>query len=127
MQRGFSFLALSLCVTSCKSYEAGAKESFSEHHTCPLDRVEVRRRSDLKLSAFQGGMEAPADIKSDPGRLKMWEEKQEKSRESTDAACEMWEAKGCGFREFECCRRPAKHANRVSCFSHKPLPGMPEW
>lgn len=114
-------------ATACQSFEGGARESFSTGNTCPADRVEVRARGDVKYSATLPRREPPADIKADPGRLKMWEEQEAKSTRAQDDACEMYEARGCGKQSLLCCRRPPKHVNRVSCMTRDYPAGVSRW
>lgn len=115
MKRVASMLAVGLVLVACQSFESGAKESFSNTHTCPLERIQVMARPDLKRSMLRQKPEPPADIKADPGRLKMWQDKQAESEAKSDGYCEIWEAKGCDKHQALCCSRPAKHQNRVSC------------
>ena len=122
MKRVFSVLAVGFVFVACQGYESGAKESFSQSHTCPVDRVQVVARPDLKQSMLRPKSEPPPDVKKDPGRLKMWQDKEDESTAKSDGFCEMWEAKGCDKHEMLCCFRPGKHANRVSCTGNDKIP-----
>jgi hypothetical protein len=117
-----------ILLAACQSYESGARESFSKEFTCPGERVTVKERPELKPSqVMYGGANArqpPKEIATDPGRLKIWQAEQDKTTASVDSSCEMWEASGCDHAKLLCCRRPSKHANRVSCSSYDYPPGM---
>ncbi|MBS2020425.1 MAG: hypothetical protein JST00_46640 [Deltaproteobacteria bacterium] len=123
MKRAAIAILTGSLVVACQSFESGAKESFGKSNTCPDDRVQVLERPDLKLSMLRSKPEPPADIKSDPDRLKMWRDKQAESDARGDKSCEIWEAKGCGKHEMLCCFRPGKHMNRISCSGSAAPPG----
>lgn len=111
----FTVAVTGLVVAACQSYESGAKESFSKSHTCPLDRIQVMARPELKPSMLQPKSEPPPEIKADAARRKMWEDKEAETTAKSDGYCEMWEAKGCDKHELLCCYRPGKKADRVNC------------
>lgn len=113
-------VAVTAVLVACQSYESGAKESFSKAHTCPIDRIQVMARPELKASMLQPKSEPPPEIKADAARRKMWEEKEAETAAKNDGYCEMWEAKGCDKHELLCCYRPGKKADRVSCSSRGP-------
>ena len=73
-------LAVALLGSACKSKEQGAREEFSETYTCPLDRVEVRARPDVKKSDLAKREDPPPDIEADPGRLQLWRSKRDEQR-----------------------------------------------
>lgn len=116
-----------LGLAACKSKEVGARESFSNDFTCPLDRVEVRARPDVKRSDLDKAEQPPPDIKSDPGRLKLWQAKKDEDRKRSDEGCEMFEARGCGKQTLLCCSRPARRQDRVMCFNHDYANGVTRW
>lgn len=120
-------VAVTLSASACKSKEQGARESFSDDFTCPLDRVEVRARPDVKPSDLAKREEPPADIKADPGRLQLWQSKKDEERRKSDDRCEMFEARGCGKQTLLCCSRPAKRQDRVMCFNHDYADGVTRW
>ena len=112
----------------CQSLTDGAKEEFSKSNSCPLDRVEVRARPELTSSSFKAKSKPPADIAADPGRLKMWQEKEEASRTSSDGLGAIAEARGCGKQAFYRCYRSTKHASQMICFAETDETGtIPKW
>jgi hypothetical protein len=120
---------LVLLATACQGYESGARERFSKQFTCPEDRVEVRP-SALTVAAVKARKRAepPPEIKADPGRLKLWQEEQDKTASFSSAFCtELWEARGCDHHTLYCCYRPSKHANQVSCSSEDYPAGAPKF
>lgn len=104
-----------IALVACQSYESGSKEAFSKSHTCPLDRIQAIARPDLKNSMLTAKSEPSPEIKADPGRLKMWEEKEAKTAAQMDDICEIWEAKGCDKHEMQCCSRPGRKQHKVTC------------
>jgi hypothetical protein len=120
-------LAVALLGSACKSKEQGAREEFSETYTCPLDRVEVRARPDVKKSDLAKREDPPPNIEADPGRLQLWQSKRDEQRKRDDDGCEMFEARGCGKQTLLCCSRPAKRQDRVNCFQHDYANGVTRW
>jgi len=51
-----------LSLVGCQSVGEGAKQEFSKDNTCPLDRIEMRERPELKPSSLEGPSTPPADI-----------------------------------------------------------------
>jgi hypothetical protein len=107
---------------ACTSLEDGAKQTFSKQFTCPPDRVESRARPDLKPSAFKKAKTPPPDVAADPGRLKMWNDQQEKALTASDGMDWIAEARGCGQQAFYSCTRPAKKQNQMMCFHETWVP-----
>jgi hypothetical protein len=118
-----------LAWASCRVRAArgGAREAFSKTHTCPEERIEVRRRADLIRSKLGDMRKPPPEVQADPARLKMWQAEQDRINKSVDAMCELYEARGCGHQELMCCFRPAKRMNRVSCSTEKYPDGVSKW
>ncbi len=97
-------LAAALALSACT--EQSVKQHFSQEVTCPVERVEVRARTDLKPSIWLG-REQPSDaIAADPGRLKMWQGKRDERLANADADDNIFE--GAGMRRAK-------------------LPGMAKW
>ncbi len=122
-------LVLSVTSAACQSYEAGARENFSKTFTCPEERIEVRPRPDISPVdiRYPTRPQPPAEIKADPGRLKIWQAEQDQRLASAGAHCEVWEGKGCDHQTLFCCHRPAKNQNRVSCSTEKYPPGVSKY
>lgn len=110
---------------ACANIEDGAREKFSADFSCPTDRVTVKVRSDLNSMEFRFGVqpkpEPPAEIKSDPARLALWEEQQKKDKAATDRVNEVdkvVEASGCEKKAFYICYVSKK--NKASCTETSP-------
>jgi len=127
LRRWAPFFFACLSLLSCKSMETGARESFSKAHTCPEERVEVRRRADVTRGQLRKRPKPSAEIQADPGRLKMWEAEQERINKNIDGMCDIYEARGCGYQELLCCTRPPKHMDRVSCGTEDYADGVSKW
>jgi hypothetical protein len=112
---------LVLGVTGCKSVTKGAKEHFSQDFTCPMDRVEVRERPDIRPSDLEPALAPPKDIAADPQRLKMWQAQQDESRAYANSSDTMLEARGCDHQTLYACHRHNKDSTYVMC-SRKPYP-----
>lgn len=119
-----AWFAAAACVVSlvagCKRLKTGAVEHFAEEHACPEDRIEVEPREGLRRSQFEGQREeAPAEVRSDPQRLAMWQTQRDESDERLDAACDIFAVRGCGHEAILCCNHPSsgRHTSigRVSC------------
>jgi len=122
-QPGVVVVAVLLGASGCKSLSTGAAEHFTDDFTCPADRVEVVPRSDVEaydvLFARLPEAKPPADVAADPGRLALFNAKQQKKRSTVNGSCEVFEAKGCGQRAIYCCSHSSQsrggRAGRVSC------------
>jgi hypothetical protein len=101
---------------ACESLGDGARADFSKSFTCPLDRVEVRARPELRPSDWLERRIPPSEVASDPGRLRMWQDEQEKLRTSVDKYHSIYEARGCGHQVlYECGRATRGSSNSVLC------------
>ena len=100
-----------LFLCGCQSVTDGAKEQFSEEHTCPLDRIEARARPELKPSQLREPSTPPADIASDPGRLQLWRAEQAKFASNDDARGQVVEARGCDAHVFYTCGHPTSSSD----------------
>jgi hypothetical protein len=124
------FVAAALCaaLTACKNLNDAAREDFSQTHTCPLDRVEVRERRDLRPSSFMTTRTPPAEVAADPGRLKMWQDEQDKQRAAANNyGDQVFEVRGCGHQTLMTCHRLSRNANRAFCSSKDYPPGVVKW
>ena len=128
MKRGFKavlFVALVALVAlvGCQSLLDGAKETFANENTCPVERVEARERSDLRSSSFRASRTPPKDVAADPARLKMWQDKEETSRTSSDHLGSIVEVRGCEKHKFYRCYRSSQHASRMNCSEERDATG----
>jgi hypothetical protein len=125
---GAGAVALALSLLACQSLDEGARSNFSRSFTCPADRVEVRPRPDLHPSNWFKPRTPSAEIAADPGRLKMWQDQQEKLRTSTDSYHWIYEARGCGHESlYECGRTSRGSSSGVMCRAQAYAPGMSQW
>ncbi len=91
------------CDNDHFNYGRAAQEELTSRYSCPKDRVTVSPRPDLK--AFDLMMEPgkpPAEVAADPGRLKVWREKQDELEAGYNNA-KVMEAKGCDHHVFYSC------------------------
>ena len=111
-----ALLGLAL-IGGCQSVTDGAKAEFSKSNTCPLDRVELRERPELKASDFKKKATPPDEIAADPARLKMWEQKQQQdtARDANDGLGTFVELRGCDQHAYYRCERSQKHPARMDC------------
>jgi hypothetical protein len=115
-------VVVALGQVACQSLDDGAKADFSKSFTCPPDRVEVRARPELHPSDWLERRTPPSEVASDPGRLKMWQDEQEKLRISVDTYHSIYEARGCGHQMlYECGRATRGSSNGVLC-RERPFP-----
>ena len=122
-----TLLGAPLALSGCKSVTEGAREQFSREHTCPLDRVEVRARPEIRASALEERRAPPREVGSDPERLRMWQAEEDKRRAATDGRDDIVEVRGCGHQTLYACRRGSRNQNSVSCWD-KPYPaGAARW
>jgi hypothetical protein len=115
-----------LALSGCQSVADGAKEDFSRGNTCPIERVEARARPELKPSQFRRKATPAADISADPGRLKMWQDKQAADAAYNDDYHQIVEVRGCGQHEFYECRHPGSGSTsgvRWMCTTERYVPG----
>jgi hypothetical protein len=90
-----------------------ARSVFKGTFYCPDDRVQARRREDLRPSAALSRERPPADVAADPERLRMWRREQREERESEDSLNEIYEVSGCGHEDLYACR--GTRGGGVSC------------
>ncbi len=123
---------LSGCVLllGCGNAHDAAREQFGREFSCPLDRVTVRPRDDIKWSTVAlhaSAAEPPHDVKRDPARYAKWKKDQEElngpMRDLLDSF-DVFEGKGCGHDVLLGCKRPAKSSRLYSIVCMvEPLPG----
>jgi hypothetical protein len=112
----FGPLVAAVIQIACHSLADGAKSYFSTEFTCPMDRVEVRPRPDLHPSDWSKPRRPPSEIASDPGRLKMWQDEQDKLRRYADSD-PMFEVQGCGHHVLYDCGWATRGAGAL-CRAH---------
>src|SRR5690349_10774430 len=69
---GLVLAAGALSLAGCKKLTTGAREEFAKKYSCPLDRVGVRLREDLRygdLVVEEPDDPPPEEVKRDPARL----------------------------------------------------------
>ena len=94
---------MALCQLACHSLSEGPKAEFSKKFFCPPERVEVRARPELHPHDWFQPKTPPSEIASDPERLRMWQDQQEKVRTAFDKYHSIFEAHGCGHQSlYEC-------------------------
>jgi hypothetical protein len=84
----------------------GARDQFGEKFSCPSDRVEAKRRTDLE-GASASTAQPPDEVKNDPGRYEKWKADQEKDqarRDRTASEHQKFEINGCGHTQLVDCR-----------------------
>ena len=107
-----------LCATAllgCKSFEAEARERFSDAVSCPTSKVEVRELEGVSAHEVREKYDTtpkptpPPEVAADPERLEVWEKKQAKlraDRTEPGFGSDVFEATGCGETiTYECWRK----------------------
>lgn len=106
----FAPLCLAAAAAACKPLDQGAREDFSHRYSCPMERVEVRRRADVQPYDLAFGQYARAhpspEVANDPGRLALWEKDQRRKRQAWNKAFEAYEVRGCGHQVLMSCSHP---------------------
>jgi hypothetical protein len=115
----------------CTSVEDGAKDEFSETYTCPPQRVEVRKRTDLKATDVEGSFAAnqpPAEVAADPGRLQMWQKEQREKDDNENGYHTVVEARGCDHQVlYTCGHTTGKSSKPWLCMERKYPQGVSKW
>ena len=118
-----AWCAILLCigVAGCGSQKEAAYRDFSETHSCPRDRMTVEpiagvtmRDLWLRANPFP---DPPADLRSDPARLAVWREVQEKEREGPlrgVKAYRLFHVSGCGQSVDYACYCPPQRNGAVT-------------
>lgn len=123
MTRSLARLALLalLALGSCKRLATGAKEEFGEKLSCPVDRVVVKGRSDLKYGdlviAQRTAELPPEEIGKDPQRLAKWQNDRRKAQEKQQRdlnGLAMFEVSGCDHTLLLGCRHPSHDGNSIA-------------
>lgn len=106
----FALAAALAAVSACKALDEGAKEELSHRYSCPMERVQVRRRTDVKpydLAFGRLGPSKPSDeVAADPGRLALWEKDEREKRSRWNSSFEVYEVRGCGHQVLYSCAHP---------------------
>ncbi len=127
----FSALPVLLAMAGCTSLEQGAKEHFAQEFSCPMERIEVRKRDDLQPSEVSLGGQAkpPAEVAKDPERLAVWKKDQQKYADDMNDRMTVFELRGCGHRVLYSCARAAKSngGNGIGCFPGDYPSGATKW
>ena len=123
---GCLFAAASL--VACQSLSDGAKSDFSGSFTCPLDRVEVRARPELHPSDWFEPRKPPSEVAADAGRLRLWQDEQDKQRAVIDRYHSIYEVRGCGHQSLYECGRSSRGSSRSWICRERPyIPGAARW
>jgi hypothetical protein len=114
----------------CESLDDMARDDFAREFSCPMNRVEVRPRTDIEgYTLVHGPRPAPPkDIANDPGRLAVWQKDQDERR-SHDFGT-MYEVRGCSHGKLYLCSRSvgASHGSQSSLCSGYSYPaGVSRW
>jgi hypothetical protein len=99
-------------VDAIDAMAKGAREQFETKFSCPTDRVELKRRSDLEAAQPTASATPPDEVKADPGRYEKWKADQEKSRLLARASAsdhQKFEVTGCGHTQVVDCRPHHAH------------------
>jgi hypothetical protein len=101
--RALALLALSACAAGWEEAPVEARERFVRDFTCPEERVLVAEQPP----------QPPADVRDDPARMALWQERFEDVR--------FEHAEGCGHDALYRCRRSGRYGRYMLC-----QPGQPE-
>lgn len=127
---GFVALA-ALGPLACQPLSDGARSKFSQSFTCPVDRVEVRARPDLRPSDWLKLRKPASEVASDPARLTMWRDEQDRQQAYEDGRYRIYEAHGCGHQSLYECARSRKSYNTIwitaQCSERRYLQAMTKW
>lgn len=126
-----AFVLMVAALGGCKRLKTGAREEFSKQYACPLERVEVIARGDLRygdLLPKAAEAEPPDEVKRDPGRLAKWKQDRADERKelrSTLDSIDVFQARGCGHDTLYGCWHPGNsegnaQADEVSCSEPRP-------
>ncbi|HYD43394.1 MAG TPA: hypothetical protein VEB43_21355 [Anaeromyxobacter sp.] len=111
-------LAFAVVSTACTPLDRGAREQFSRDRSCPLDRVEVRRRADLQawdVTFVEIRRAAPPDdIARDRERLALWRKTQHEKQDGWNDDYDVYELRGCGAQVLVACNRPVEPDGRFT-------------
>lgn len=128
--RRVATLGLSLLL-GCTSVEDGAKENYAQAYSCPMERVEIRKRPDIRPSqvSIGGPPKPPADVAADPGRLAVWQRDENERAAKLDDYETVYELRGCDHQVLWVCARATSHVggNGIACFPGDYPPGASKW
>ena len=114
----------------CEALGDCARDDFAAEFSCPMNRVEVRPRSDIDgYTAVHGKPPAPpAEIAKDPARRAVWQKEQDERRSYNYGT--VYEVRGCTHGKLYTCSR-STGASRSStsslCSGHDYPAGMSRW
>jgi hypothetical protein len=127
-------------VLSAGSVQTAVKEKFSFDFTCPVERIEVRDRSDIKPSDFKVKDPPPLpppEVAADPARLALWRERNPDRRSDVDfdnlldIDNSVEEARGCNRKAMYRCDWDSGYLRDVTmhrrCRKVDPPPGATHW
>lgn len=109
---GFT-LTMMFGLGSCKPLATGAQEHFAKEFSCPLNRVEVTKRSDLRISNYFPKLptgEPPSEVAADPERLAKWiVDQASHSLGAIDENMDVYRVVGCDHEVIMGCAHPQSH------------------
>jgi len=88
-----------------------AKKTFAQSFTCPDERVELRQRTDIKGSMFSSHSPPSDEVKADPARYAIWQQKQTEIDRDADSGGNygvfFFDVRGCGHQVlYQCSNKP---------------------
>ena len=101
-------------LSGCKRLSTGAREDFARRFSCPAERIDVKRRAELRAQDVVGvgqrpEVPPPNEVKKDPGRYAEWKKQEAIARQLQGAQYadyEVFEATGCGHTTVLACHHP---------------------
>jgi len=114
----------------CQRLDDGAKDKFVDDFSCPKDRIEIRKRLDVDAYNLIIGQHAPpADVAADVARLAIWQQREEDSHSSWNAAETVFELRGCAQQALYTCTRVSSgsHAGAAMCSQYSYPPSVTRW
>lgn len=97
-------LASLLLVLGCESMRGTVRSAFSNTYSCPRSAIVITPRPDVKAhTVIDPPSEPPADVASDPARLRLWNERRQRHYAQLDSDDDVFDASGCGHEDRYAC------------------------
>ncbi len=105
MSHTSKWIASLLVVLGCNSMQGTVRSTFSLTYYCPRQAIVVTPRPDVKPHTVLVRRDSPpAEVASDPARLRLWRNLEQQNEAWSDADHDVFDASGCGHEERYACQ-----------------------
>lgn len=89
-------------LCGCPSVDGAVRHQFSVRYTCPAEDIRIRERTEIPAHTLLHPAEPPEDVRRDPERLRLWEQRVQETNERADEY-HVYDVSGCGLEHRYVC------------------------